>query len=74
MHWHATNRNETVNNTNIESELAHIATHSKILVQTIKTLEATSETFVKNLERITVIRGSFRNAPSVVVKKILYQS
>ncbi|KAK9739893.1 hypothetical protein QE152_g8598 [Popillia japonica] len=53
----------------IQSELAYIATHFKMLVQTIKALEASGETLVKNLERITAIRGSFRNAPGVVAKK-----
>ncbi|KAI4468172.1 apontic [Holotrichia oblita] len=41
------------NNNNIECELAYIATHFKILVQTIKALAASGETLVKNLERIS---------------------
>ncbi|KAK9703438.1 hypothetical protein QE152_g29334 [Popillia japonica] len=52
----------------IESELAYIATHFKILVQTIKALESSDETLVKNLERLSVIRGSFRNARGVIAK------
>ncbi|KAJ3617252.1 hypothetical protein MTP99_007347 [Tenebrio molitor] len=57
------------NNARIQNELAYIATHFKILVQTIKALESTGETIVKNMERIATIRDSFRMAPGVVCKK-----
>jgi hypothetical protein len=53
----------------MQSELAYIATHFKILVQTVEALESTGETTVKNIERIATVRDSFRIAPGVVCKK-----
>lgn len=63
------NSHGTVNIIKIESELAYIGIHFKILLQTFKTLEASDETLVKNIERTTLIRGSSRKASGVVVKK-----
>ncbi|KAK9694200.1 hypothetical protein QE152_g33699 [Popillia japonica] len=53
----------------IQSELAYIVTQFKILVQTIKAVESSGETLVKSPERITAIRGSFRNVPDLIAKK-----
>lgn len=51
------------------SKYNNFATHFKIPAQTIKPLEASGETLVKYLERITAIRGSLKNAPCVFAKK-----